>query len=285
MVRLHYYCMNSISQICCNVLVICPRLIVLGDVMIVSFFSLMVKSSNPRIDKVLTQLCSSCRVGRGGGTCLALKSSQGAEKRRWSGGESVTGQLSNTRHHKIKWRLWYSFQSRQKLKLFKLLRISIFQVEGQIVVECKKYLPRIGWRSSFKYLKPMEWSAEKKLSAKINQTKEGWSAGRYYMLGITGEMVWFNLDLLGNVIYMNQKQFAFFNAMFEFLHFSYFKTQLFDWESLKSPNAITWLYEQINVINCWWGACVLEKLPNFHFQISLGEKHIAFSFSEYLSAW
>ena len=79
----------------------------------------------------------------------------------------------------------------------------------------------------------------KKLSAKINQTKEGWSAGRYYMLGITREMVWFNLDLLGNVIYMNQKQFAFFNAMFEFLHFSYFKTQLFDWESLKSPNAIT----------------------------------------------
>ena len=160
------------------------------------------KPSNPRIDKVLNQLCSSCRVGRGGGTCLALKSSQGAEKRRWSGGESVTGQLSNTRHHKIKWRLWYSFQSRQKLKLFKLWRISICQVEGQIVVECKKYLPRIGWRSSFKYLKPMEWSAEKKLSAKINQTKEGWSAGRYYMLGITRWMLWFNFDILGNVIWI-----------------------------------------------------------------------------------
>ena len=190
------------------------------------------KPSNPRIDKVLTQLCSSCRLGRGGGTCLALKSSQGAEKRRWSGGESVTGQLSNTRHHKIKWRLWYSFQSRQKLKLFKL-----------------------------------------------------WSSGRYYMLGITWGMVWFNLDLLGNVIYMNQKQFAFFNAMFEFLHFSYFKTQLFDWESLKSPNAITWLYEQINVINCWWGACVLEKLPNLQLQILLSEKHFAHSFSEYLNVW
>ena len=108
------------------------------------------KPSNPIIDKVLTRLCSSRRVGRGGGTCLALKSSQGAEKRRWSGGESVTGQLSNTRHHKIKWRLWYSFQSRQKLKLFKL-----------------------------------------------------WSSGRYYMLGITWGMVWFNLDLLGNVIWIN----------------------------------------------------------------------------------
>ena len=46
------------------------------------------------------------------------------------------------------------------------------------------------------------------------------SAGRYYMLGISREMVWFNLDLLGNVIYMNQKQFAFVNAMFEFLHLS-----------------------------------------------------------------
>ena len=165
------------------------------------------KSSNPRIDKVLTQLCSSCRLGRGGGTCLALKSSQGAEKRRWSGGESVTGQLSNTRHHKIKWRLWYSFQSRQKLKLFKLLRISIFQVEGQIVVECRKYLPQIGRRSSFKYLKS---KVQKTLYAKINQTKEGWHHSVDSLI-----QSWSSWKC-----HMNQKQFAFVNAMFEFLHFS-----------------------------------------------------------------
>ena len=117
------------------------------------------KPSNPIIDKVLTRLCSSCRVGRGGGTCLALKSSQGAEKRRWSGGESVTGQLSNDRHHKIKWRLWYSFQSRQKLKLFKLLRISIFQVEGQIVVECRKIFAS-NWPTIVIQISK-KWSAEK----------------------------------------------------------------------------------------------------------------------------
>ena len=117
------------------------------------------KPSNPRIDKVLTQLCSSCRLGRGGGTCLALKSSQGAEKRRWSGGESVTGQLSNTRHHKIKWRLWYSFQSRQKLKLFKLLRISLCQFEGQIVVECRKIFAS-NWPTIVIQISK-KWSAEK----------------------------------------------------------------------------------------------------------------------------
>ena len=63
------------------------------------------------------------------------------------------------------------------------------------------------------------------------------------------------------------------------------KTEKFQNHTLNIAQSTTmfYTYRKLDTTE-WWGACMLEKLLNLQFQITLGEKHIAFSFSEYLSA-